>query len=67
MMTFDKPTGYDSVIVFADTTRQTFEEIRKARPANIEAVKKSLQQFLINCRFENCKPNEGYVKALGFK
>jgi endoglucanase len=67
MATFDKPAGYDSIIAFADTSYQTFEEVRKARPTDIETVKKSLQQFLINCRFENCKPNEGYLKALGFK
>jgi aryl-phospho-beta-D-glucosidase BglC (GH1 family) len=67
MMTFNKPAGYDSIIAFADTSRQGFEQIRKARPTDIDAVKKTLQQFLINCRFENCKPNEGYVKALGFK
>lgn len=66
MVTFDKPENYDAISAFADTTRSTFEEVRKARP-DMSAAKKSLEQFLINCRFENCKPNEGYVKALGFK
>ncbi|HVX24915.1 MAG TPA: cellulase family glycosylhydrolase [Parafilimonas sp.] len=66
MVTFDKPENYDAISAFADTTRSTFEEVRKARP-DMNAAKKSLEQFLINCRFENCRPNEGYVKALGFK
>lgn len=66
MVTFDKPENYDAISAFADTTRSTFEKVRKARP-DMSAAKKSLEQFLINCRFENCKPNEGYVKALGFK
>jgi len=66
IITFEKPANYNAISAFADTTRSTFEEIRKARPDMI-ATKKSLEQFLFNCRFENCKPNTGYVEALGFK
>ena len=67
MITFEKPKNYDTIIAFADTTRNSFEQIRKARPENITAVKQSLQQFLSNCRFGNCTINKGYVNALGFK
>lgn len=67
MIAFEKPENYDVIIGFADTTRNSFEQIRKARPADISLVKKSLQQFLSNCRYENCKKNAGYVNALGFK
>lgn len=66
MVTFTQPAGYNNIIAFADTSRSNFEAIQKARP-DIDAVKKSLQHFLINCRFENCTMNEGYVNALGFK
>jgi len=31
------------------------------------AVKKALSDFLVNCRFENCYLNEGYIKALDLK
>ncbi len=50
MVTFDKPENYDAISAFADTTRSTFEKVRKARP-DMSAAKKSLEQFLIKCRF----------------
>lgn len=65
MITFAKPAAYDAIINFADTARTGFEVVRKLRP-DINTVKKSLQQFLINCRFESCTINKEYVKALGF-
>jgi hypothetical protein len=33
----------------------------------MEAVKKSIWQILVNCRFKNCIANQGYIKALGLK
>ena len=63
---FSKPASYDSVIAFAEADRSHYEAIRKARPKDMEAVKKALDDFLINCRFNNCTANEGYIRALGF-
>lgn len=63
---FDKPPYYDSLIVYANTPKKNFEEIRKHRPANDEDVKKALAGFIENCRFNNCIQNTGYIKALGF-
>ena len=63
---FSKPAYYDTVIAYAEANRNTFEAIRKARPQNMEAVKKALNDFLINCQFKNCTANEGHIKALGF-
>jgi len=67
IMTFSIPKNYDTVILYADTLRNSFEEIRKARPKNIELVKQALDGFLNNCKFSNCTPNKGYIEALGFK
>ena len=64
---FSIPTAYDSVMRFADTARISFEAIRKTRPANQQQVKQALDGFLQNCLFQNCKPNKGYIEALGFK
>jgi endoglucanase len=66
IVTFSKPTYYDSVIAYANTVKKNFEDIRKHRPANMEEIKKALDGFLENCRFKNCTPNTGYIKALGF-
>ena len=66
-VTFSIPANYDMVIAFAESSRTSFEEIRKATPANRESVKKALFDFINNSRFENCRVNKGYVGALGFK
>jgi aryl-phospho-beta-D-glucosidase BglC (GH1 family) len=66
-VTFNVPANYDKVIAFAESPRATFEEIRKATPADREAVKKALYDFIDNSRFENCRVNKGYVGALNFK
>ncbi len=65
IVTFETPDSYKQMIEFADTTRQTFSDIRKFRPKDIEQVKKALDGFLNNCQFKNCTPNSGYVSALG--
>jgi endoglucanase len=63
---FAVPEYYDQVIQYAETPKKNFEEIRKARPKDIEQIRKALRGFLLNCKFENCKPNKGYIEALGF-
>lgn len=67
IITFARPANYNLIITYADSTKQNFETIRNLRPKDIAIVKKALQDFLINCRFDNCTPNNGYIKALGFK
>jgi len=64
---FNVPEFYDQVIQYAETPKKNFEEIRKARPKKIEEIRKALDGFLLNCRFENCRPNKGYIEALGFR
>jgi len=65
IVTFKLPVNYDKVIAYAETPRVSFEDIRKAAPANREELKKALFDMLDNCRFENCTPNKGYIEALG--
>ncbi|HWB28316.1 MAG TPA: cellulase family glycosylhydrolase [Chitinophagaceae bacterium] len=66
-VTFPVPQFYDEVMAYADSPRTTFADIRKARPKNMDEIKKALDGFLQNCRFKNCTVNKGYVTALGFK
>jgi hypothetical protein len=61
-----KPEGWDAIVAFADGPRTTFEEIRKNRPPR-EVIKRALDGYLENIKVENCKVNEGYLKALGLK
>jgi endoglucanase len=65
IVTFKMPSTYDLVKDFADTTRTSFESIRKLRPKDMNAVRKALDEFLTNCLFPNCTPNGGYIAALG--
>ncbi|MBS1598095.1 MAG: cellulase family glycosylhydrolase [Bacteroidetes bacterium] len=65
IITFDTPVGYQEIILYADTAKVNFEAIRKFRPKDINAVKKALDGFLDNSQFKNCKPNVGYISALG--
>ena len=64
-VTFDIPAGYDKIIEYTEKPRGSFEEIRKATPSDREAIKKALYDFINNSRFENCRPNKGYITALG--
>ena len=67
IITFDKPAGYDSLINYTERPRADFEAIRKAAPQDREQIKKALYDFIRNSRFENCRPNNGYIQALGLK
>ncbi len=62
---FPKPATYDTLINYTEINKNNFEDIRKARPKDMQAITKALDGFLQNCKFENCIPNEGYIRALG--
>jgi hypothetical protein len=61
-----QPENWDKIIAFTESPRNGFDEIRKARPEQ-ELVKKAMLQLVENCKYSNCKVNEGYVKAIGMK
>ncbi|HEX7905116.1 MAG TPA: cellulase family glycosylhydrolase [Chitinophagaceae bacterium] len=62
---FKMPEHYKEIIQYADTIKRNFEAIRKLRPASVTNIKQALNDFLINCTYSNCTPNDGYIKALG--
>ena len=66
-VTFNKPEGYDAIIDYSQKKRVTFDDIRKAAPADRAAIKKALYQMIENSKFVNTRPNTGYIKALGLK
>jgi hypothetical protein len=61
-----QPENWDKIIEFTETPRNGFDEIRKTRPDQ-EMVKKAMLQLVENCKYSNCKVNDGYVKAMGMK
>ncbi len=67
MVSFKRPDNYNIITAYADTIRSSFKEIQQNRPHDMKAVQKALSDFLVNCGFENCYMNNGYIKALGLK
>ena len=66
VMSISQPENWDKIIAYTESPRKSFDEIRKARPDQ-EMVKKAMLQMIENCKFNNSKVNEGYVKAMGLK
>ena len=66
VMSITQPENWDKIIEFTESPRNGFDEIRKARPDQ-ELVKNAMLQLIENCKYKNCKVNEGYVKAMGMK
>jgi len=66
VVTFPRPPAYDSLIHYAESARKNFADIRKLRPKDMTAIRQAMNTYLEQCRFENCRPNLGYIKALGF-
>ena len=58
------PAHWDQIKRYADAIGMTSEEKRKLRPpANVS--RQALAELLDNVRVEKCRPNPGFVKALG--
>lgn len=66
-MTFNKPDGYDAIVDYTEKKRGSFEEIRKAAPADRAAIKKALYDMIENIKFANARPNKAYSDALGLR
>jgi endoglucanase len=61
-----KPEGWDAVVAYADAPRASFEEIRKIRPPTA-ASRAALRGLLDNLPVGRCRPNDGYLAALGMR
>ena len=66
IITFKVPEHYDEIIKYVEKLKKNFEDMRNARPKNIDEVNQALDGFLENCQFKNCTPNKGYIAGLGF-
>lgn len=67
IVSFEEPAMYDSVVAYTKRDRSSFAKIREAQPKDKAAIRQALNDFLTNCQFKNCKPNKGYIGALGLK
>jgi hypothetical protein len=62
------PPGWDKIVEFAKLPRGIgqVEDRLKVRPEQ-ETIARAFSDLLDNLRLQNCRVNEGYVKALGMK
>ncbi|WP_448699348.1 glycoside hydrolase family 5 protein [Mucilaginibacter sp. AW1-3] len=60
------PAKYDSLVNYAESPRATFKDLR-ALHIQRDILKQVLNEFLDQCKFANCKPNDGYIQALGLR
>lgn len=59
------PEGWNRVVrAFSEAPRSTYNEIRAARPDQAEA-RRLMMEFVENSKFENCKIQYSYIRAIG--
>lgn len=63
-MGISRPENWDKIVEFAEASRETYSDIRKARPSQ-EVARKALLDFIENSKCENCTPQKGYIESLG--
>jgi len=63
---FNKPENFDLIISYSESDRSSYKSMRDNKP-DIPKVKLALKDYLEQCKFNNCFPNKGYLKALGLK
>ncbi len=66
MVTLPTPEAWNKIVTFTESPRNTFDEIRKARPGQ-EEVRKIMLDFLGNVKFDKCAQNRGYIQAMGLR
>jgi endoglucanase len=66
IVSINQPEGFDKLIEYANSDRQTFENIRKNLPDR-DTIKKVVSEYLNNIKLKNCEVNEEYIKALSLK
>lgn len=66
MMGIDRPDGWDAVVAFAEGPRTGYADLRDNAPDR-EVCRKAMRQFIENCRLENCKPQQSYIKSIKLK
>lgn len=66
VVSIKQPDNFDLIIDFANKENYSYESIRENRP-DIKKVKRALDEYLENCKLQNCIVNDDYIKALGLR
>jgi len=65
IVSINQPENFELIIDFSELENLYYGTIRDNRP-DYKKIKTAFDNYLINCKFKNCKINKDYVKALGF-
>lgn len=63
MMAISRPQNWDSIVAYAETTRDSYSAMRNNRPSAKVACK-ALADFIEASRTENCTPQKSYIKSI---
>lgn len=64
IVTVARPAGWDVIRRYDHSRRTTYAGIRSTRP-DPAVVRKALEEYLRAITFDACRPNAGYISALG--
>ncbi|MEN9300101.1 MAG: hypothetical protein RLZZ429_2414 [Bacteroidota bacterium] len=65
VVSFPKPATWDSLVAYTKTARVSHEDIRKARPKNMQAIQQALSDFLNFMQNKYYSKNPTYIKGVG--
>lgn len=63
MASIVKPADWDTIVKYSEKPRGSYSEIRESRP-DPALVRKAMNEFLANARFEKCIPQESYINSI---
>lgn len=61
---FEAPEGWQQIVEFSQAQRGSYGEIREAR-GDMQAMRRSLDDLIEAVRFENCRIDTLYIRAIG--
>ncbi len=64
VVSIKQPEDFNLIIDFAGSGNYSYKYIRENQP-DFKKVKSALNEYLENCKFQNCIININYIKALG--
>ena len=65
VVSFPKPVTLDSLVAYTKTVRVSHEDIRKARPKNMQPIQQALSDFLAFMQNQYYSKNPAYITGIG--
>lgn len=65
VVSFPKPVTWDSLVAYTKMVRVSHEDIRKARPKNMQSIQQALSDFLNFMQNQYYSKNSAYITGIG--